>query len=48
MKIQVNYKPQREDIFVWGVWGQHTIEKILGKLAEDIENVNKALRGLYE
>lgn len=48
MKININYRPQEEEIFVWGVWGQRTIERILGRLAEDIENVNRALRGLYE
>lgn len=48
MKIQVKYKPQKEEIFVWGIWGPKTIDHILSLINKDIKNVNKSLRGLYE
>lgn len=46
MRIQVNYKPQQEDIFVWGLWGPKTINHILELLVRDIEGVNKSLKEL--
>lgn len=48
MKIQVKYKPQKEEIFVWGIWGPKTIDHILNLLNKDIKNVNRSLRRLYE
>lgn len=48
MKIQVQDLSENGEVFVWGVWGPKTIEKILGRLNKDIENVNKSLRRLYE
>lgn len=48
MKIDVKYVPKKEDVLVWGVYGQHTIEKILKMLSGEIEKVNQGLRKLYE
>lgn len=48
MKIQIHYTPQTEEIFVWGVWGQKAIEQALTRLNEEIQNINKNLRSLYE
>lgn len=46
MKIQVCYIPQKEDVFVWGLWGPRTIEYILTRMAENIEATNKELRSI--
>lgn len=47
MKIPVNIKNESDgEVFVVGVWGPKTIDKILKMLNTDIANVNRALRNL--
>lgn len=48
MKIKVCYTPQTEEVFVWGVSGQKTVEQALTRLNEEIKNINNSLRRLYE
>ena len=48
MKIQIHYVPQAEEVFVWGLVGQKTIEQALTRLNDEIKNINNNLRKLYE
>lgn len=48
MKINVKYSPHCEEILVWGVWGPRTTAMMVERISQDIEQVNNALRGLYE
>jgi len=48
MKIQIQDKSENGEVFVWGLWGPKTIEHILARLNNDIQNVNKALRELAQ
>jgi hypothetical protein len=48
MKIQVEYQPHKEEIFIWGLCGPKTINHIINLINNDIKNVNKSLRSLYE
>lgn len=48
MKIQIKDLSDNGEVFVRGVWGPKTIEKILTAMNEEINNINGQLRSLYE
>lgn len=49
MKIQVQYQPKKEEVLVWGLYGERTIKLILERLNNDIKRINKSLKELsYE
>jgi ribosomal protein S28E/S33 len=48
MKILIKDNSNNGEVLVRGVYGPKTISKLLELINEDIRNINRSLRALYE